>query len=240
MKKLLLISSVSALFATPCLFAQTLAQWTFETGGLGTTTYSPGANTTTTNFLAEGGLQAGSASVTGLHAGASAYSSPAGNGSARSLSSTVWAPGDYYQIQLNTTGFHGLSLSFDQTSSSTGPKNWTLSYSLNGTTFTTITSYSAQVNGAPNVGWNATTSSSVYTITEDLGSLIDDSATVFLRLAVADTVSEGGNGGVVATGGTDRIDNVSVFTTPVPEPTIAALCGLAGVAVVRRMRKKNS
>jgi len=238
MKKLLLLSTV--LFAAPCLFAQTLASWTFESSGLsGSTTYSPGAGTTTTNFLAEGGLQAGTASITGLHAGASVYSSPAGNGSSKSLSSTVWAPGDYYQIQLSTVGFHGLSVSWDQTSSTTGPRDFNLSYSLNGTTFTQIGStFLVASNAAPNPLWNATTSSSLFSFNQDLGSVIDDSPTVFLRLTVADNSSEGGNGGVISTGGTDRIDNVSVFTTPVPEPAVVTLLGLGGLGLLVRRRIK--
>jgi hypothetical protein len=147
--------------------------------------------------------------------------------------------GDYAQFQLSTVGSSGLSLSFDQTSSSTGPKDFVLSYSLNGTSFTTITAYSPQVNGSPNVAWSAGTASSVYTITEDMGSLIDDSSTVYFRLTDADTTSEGGNGGVVAPTGTDRIDNFTVFTTPVPEPTMVALLGLGGLGFLLR-RKKNS
>jgi hypothetical protein len=67
-----------------------------------------------------------------------------------------------------------------------------------------------------------------FTHTFDLGSSIDDSPTVYLRLTDADTTSIGGS--TVGTGGTDRIDNVSVFTTPVPEPS-SAVFGILGGAI---------
>ena len=61
------------------------------------------------------------------------WSNPAGNGSAKSLSSNNWATGDYYQFTLTISDseFSGLGLSvyrFDQTGSNTGPKDFQLSY----------------------------------------------------------------------------------------------------------------
>src|ERR1700742_4068956 len=110
MKKLLLISSV--IIASSPLFADTLATWTFETAPI-TGTYSPGAGVTTTNFFADAGNQAGTAFAIGHHATAAAYSSPTGNGSAKSLSVNNWSSGDYWQLQLSTVGFSGLSVSYD-------------------------------------------------------------------------------------------------------------------------------
>ena len=49
------------------------------------------------------------------------YTSPAGNGSAYAFSSNVWKAGDYYQAKFDTTGYSGISFSFDMTRSSTGP-----------------------------------------------------------------------------------------------------------------------
>jgi hypothetical protein len=234
MKTFLALTTLVVASATP-LFADTLAAWTFETAPL-TGTYSPGAGVATTNFYADAGNQAGTATAFGLHAGNAAYSSPVGNGSAKSLSATLWAVGDYWQLQLNTTGYHGLSLSFDQTGSGTGPRDFTLSYSLNGSSFTQIGgTYSVLANSAPNPVWNSGTSSSLYTFNYDLGSLVDDSPTVYFRILDADTTST--TGGTVGTGGTDRIDNFNVFTTPVPEPSTVAigiLSGLAGLFIWKR------
>jgi hypothetical protein len=236
MKKLFAFALFAASLATPT-FADTLAQWTFESSGLsGSTTLAPGAGVATTNFYAEGGLQAGSATAFGLHSASATYSSPSGNGSTKSLSANTWTVGDYWQIQLNTTGYSGLSLSYDQTGSGTGPRDFSLSYSLDGSSFTTIGSTYA----VPLSTWNVGTSMTGFTQTYDLGSIsaINDQSLVIFRVTDMDTTSI--NGSTVGTGGTDRIDNVMLFTTPVPEPSVAALCGLGVAALVFRLRKKVS
>jgi hypothetical protein len=236
MKKFLALAALISVSAASS-FADTLATWTFETDPLAAN-YTPGANTATTNFFADAGVQAGTAAATGLHSGSATYSSPSGNGSTKSLNVNTWAVGDYWQFQLSTVGYNGLSLSFDQTSSGTGPRDFNLSYSLNGTTFTQIGStFIVNSNAAPNPTWNITTSSSLYTYSYDLGSSVDNSGTVFFRITDADTTSAGG--GTVAASGTDRIDNFSVFTTAVPEPSAVAfgiLGGLAGLVAWKRRR----
>ena len=157
MKKLLALAALTAVSAVPS-FAQTIATWTFET----TSGSITGSGTSLTGIAADSGT--GTASQ--VHASSATYSSPAGNGSAHSFSANTWGANDYTQFSFSTTGLHGISLSFDQTSSSTGPKDWTLSYSLNGTTFTTFNFnlLPPSERRAPNVAWNATTSSSVFTI----------------------------------------------------------------------------
>ncbi len=235
MKKFLVLAALISTSAAPA-FADTLATWTFESSGLtGAITYAPGANTATTNFFAEGGAQAGTATASALHATAATYSSPAGNGTTKSLSANNWSVGDYWQLQLSTVGFSGLSLSYDQTGSATGPRDFALSYSLNGTSFTAIGStYSVLVST-----WNATTPATGFTQSYDLGAFsdINNASTVYFRITDMSTTAI--NNGTVATGGTDRIDNFSVFTTPVPEPSSLALGilgGLAGLVVWKRRK----
>jgi hypothetical protein len=104
--------------------------------------------------------------------------------------------------------------------------------------------YSPLVNGTPNVAWTASTYNAAYHFTVDLSSItaIDNQATVYFRLAMADTTSEGG--GTVGTGGTDRVDNFSVSTVPVPEPSSACLAVLTiaaalGCAKRRRLRRAD-
>jgi hypothetical protein len=232
MKKLFALASL-VVVSTLSSFGDTLAQWTFESNTTGN--YLPGTGTTTSNYFAEAGLQAGTAAATGLHAGAATYSSPTGNGSAKSLSVNTWAVGDYWQIALNTTGYSGLSLSYDQTGSSTGPRDFVLSYSLNGTSFTTIGStYTVALNT-----WTAGTPLTGFTQTYDLGSITDinDASSVYFRITDVDTTSVGG--ATVATGGTDRIDNVMVFTTPVPEPSSAVFGILGGVVGLIWWRRRH-
>jgi hypothetical protein len=206
--------------------AATIALWTFETS----------APVTAGPFAAEVGV----GQALGFHAGASTYSSPAGNGSARSFSSTGWAVGDYYQFSVSTTGFTGLSLSCDQTSSNTGPRDFTLAYSTNGTSFTNLLDYSVLANAAPNPTWNGTTSSPLYSFSLGLSGALDGQAQLIFRLLDRSTVSA--NGGVVASGGTDRLDNFLVAgtaTTEVPVPAAAWLLGsgLLGMLGMGRRRR---
>jgi len=209
----------------------TLAGWTFESA-----TVSGTASTSTGPFLAELGLQLNTAgtAASGFHtSAATVYSSPAGNGSAKSLSSNTWATGDYYQFTLSTTGFTDLAVSFDQTSSATGPKDFKLSYSTDGTNFTDFTSYSPIVNSAPNA-WSASTPAPAAHFSFDFSAVdaIENVSQVTFRLVVTDTTAENGN--PVATAGTDRVDNFTVSTVPEPSAALAMVFGFGVIAFRRR------
>jgi PEP-CTERM motif len=203
---------------------QTIAQWTFE------------SNTATNSGPIAADIGLGSAS--GSHAGAAVYSSPAGNGSPHSYSVNTWAVNDYWQFSSSTIGYSGIELEWDQTSSGTGPRDFILSYSTDGTSFSQFGSqYSVLANASPNPTWNASTSSSLYHFAVDLSSIagLNNQGSVYFRLVDNSTTSA--NGGTVATAGTDRLDNFTIEV--VPEPTSAAL-GLLGVgfaAWLRRFRK---
>ncbi len=121
-----------------------------------------------------------------------------------------------------------------------GPRaNLDSQYSTDGTTFTTFGSgYSVLANAAPNPLWNATTSSSLYTSTVDFSSVtaLNNDSTVYFRLV--DTSTTSANGGVVGTGGTDRVDNFTVVSS-VPEPTTLALSGMGGLFTMLVLRRKR-
>ena len=215
---------LTAVAAATALCAQAqIAQWTFETS----------VPATAGPFAPEVG--AGEAS--GSHAGAAVYSNPAGNGSVESFSSNTWAPGDYYQFKVATTGTVApyLNLSWDQTSSSTGPKAFSLQYSTDGTTFTPLKSYTVLQNGlTPNASWNSTTAVPAYSVSADTsgvsGGGLVGFANVYFRLVDAE-------GAASAVAGTDRVDNFTVSFAPVPEPEEYAAMfagGLLAFAVVRR------
>lgn len=188
---------------------QTLALWTFETT-------APVLNNATaiTNLLAEAGLQANVAVASGLHASADTdYSSPAGNGSSKSFSSNTWAIGDYYQFVASTTGFSDISITWDQTGSSTGPGDFTLQYSTDGTNFTTLPSYAIVKSTGSNIiyddattggSWSTTKHASNTTLTYDLSAVtaLNNTASVTFRITCATAPS--------AAGGTGRVDNVKV------------------------------
>jgi hypothetical protein len=175
--------------------------------------------------------------ATELHASASTvYSTPAGNGSTKALSSNNWATGDYYQFSTSTTGSTDVQIEFDQVSSGTGPQNFKVQYSTDGgATFNDLTGGTYAI--APStVFFSAatplTTSPPRYLF--DLGGAIDNLTTAVVRLV--DTTSPSGSGG------TDRVDNFTIGTnlpapTAAPEPGSIALLGF-GVAgmLIRRKR----
>jgi hypothetical protein len=206
--------------------AATIAQWTFETS----------QPATSGSFAAE----IGSGSALGHHAGTSTYTSPSGNGSAHSFSSNTWAVGDYYQFQVSSLGLSNIVLSWDQISSATGPKSFNLSYSTNGTDFTTFgTTYTVLANASPNT-WSSSSSNTASSYTFDLSSItaINNQSSVYFRLVDASTTSA--NGGTVATAGTDRVDNFTITAAAVPEPESYAmmLAGLGLMGFIARRRSK--
>ncbi len=158
------------------------------------------------------------------------YTSPAGNGSTYAFSSNVWKAGDYYQAKFDTTGYSGISFSFDQIRSSTGPASWLVEMSVNGgTSFTTIVS---AYDPGTSPSWSTTTNNPGATRTASLGASADNAAEVIVRIrALVDSLN---SSSVYQPGGTSRIDNILVSGTLVPAPGAAALVGLAGLMARRR------
>lgn len=207
--------------------ADTLVQWTFE--GLASTLSSTGATFSTA-------ASTGTGTASGVHvASATTYSSPSGNGSARSLSATQWAVGDYWQFSFSSVGYTTLSVAYDQTGSNTGPRDFQFSYSTDGTSFTNVGSVYALINGA----WSASTPVGTTSYSYDLSAItaLNNNATVFLRVVDASTTSI--NAGTVATTGTSRVDNFTVIATPVPEASTTAMlmAGLAALGFIAQRRR---
>ena len=223
--------------AVQCTNAQVIADWTFETSQPGVVTLpaAPGAGVAFTSFSPE----VGSGTASALHATAATYSSPAGNGSAHSFSANNWTVGDYFQFQVSTLGFTGISVSYDQISSGTGPAQFKLQYSTDGSTFSTFGSpYTVIANTSPN-NWSSGTPIFTSSYSFDLSSItaIDNAANVYFRLVNDGTTSA--NGGTVASGGTDRVDNFTVSVNPVPEPTTLALVAFGGMSALLAFRKRS-
>jgi hypothetical protein len=219
-----IVAATTGLMLPVVSSAAVIADWTFES--------------TTPTSAGPVSPEVGAGGASGVHAGAAVFSSPAGNGSSHSYSSTVWAVGDSWQFAASATGFEDLSLTFDQTSSNTGPGNFQVEYSTDGVHFTNFGSpYTVLANATPNTPWSSGgADQSVYTVTEDLSSVsaLDNAATVFFRLADSSTVAA--NGGVESSGGTDRVDNVIIQgTAVVPEPaSVGLMATLAIGGLVRR------
>jgi hypothetical protein len=193
------------------LFSQAppvLAKWTFE----GVTTTNTGTTPTFSvgSAQADLGVKAATSNFTGLHASAATvWSNPAGNGSLKAVSSNTWGVNDYYQFSLSTTGYAGISVSVDHNGSGTGPGIWKFQYSTDGTNFT---DFGSPYTIPASITWNNATPNAAGTTTFsfDLSSVtaLNNAATVYFRVVDNSTTSI--SGGAVGTGGTSRVDNITV------------------------------
>ena len=214
-----------------------IAGWTmptaFPTGTgnvpTGTSYLPPGPNGA---GVADQGANITGSQLISVHALAAAtYTSPAGNGSQYAFSSNNWSPGDYYQVTLSTLGFTGgISISWDQARSATGPAAFRLLMSTDGgSNFTELTSYTVLQSGgggAPGT-WSSTTYNALYSNTFTVASAADNLAQVMFRFQNFESVAS-------AAAGSSRIDNI--FVNAIPAPGAVALLGLAGLAARRRRR----
>lgn len=224
MKNLISVVALTAIAATANAgSAVDLALWTFEAS----------VPVTAGPHLAEGGVFAATSNALGFHSGSSVYSNPVGNGSVESFSSTNWLVGDYYQFSTSTLGYESIVLSFDQTSSNTGPRDFVVQWSTDGVNFTNGLQYQVLANAAPNAVWTSG-GARLPEFTTTTAIPVDNAAQLVVRLTNNSTVSA--NGGTVASGGTNRVDNVLVSGVLIPTPGAMGLLALAGVAAARRRR----
>jgi hypothetical protein len=241
------------LAAATSVRADTIAQWTFETGAPSATPSawngSAGVSGQTPGMTFASDLSTyGSGAASGYHATAGTlWVSPVGNGSLRALSANQWLQAsDYYQFTFTPsaagTTFTGINLTWDQTASSSGPKNWNLNYSTDGVTWNTSPiDYSLAYfswNSSTVQGNNESTIFSGATETA-LENTLYSGDTVYFRLVDDSAVSGGAlNGGNVGTGGTSRVDNFTIIAT-IPEPSSLSLLGGFGLLAWHLIRRRK-
>ena len=221
-----------------------IAQWTFEA--------APPADLSNTQDIGPISADVGSGTLNGHHASAAAdWTTPPGNGSANSLSVNNWAANDYLQFAVSTLGGGGaaqLELSWDHTSSGTGPRDFALQYSTDGTTFAPLFAYSVLENvtidppepQARNDWRTSGGRQGIYTFSADTGAVAGGLVglpTVYFRLA--DTGATSANGGTVSGGGGSRVDNLAVSFGVVPEPAEYAALFAGGLAVFAALRRRS-
>ena len=182
-----------------------IAKWSFE----GVTTTNTGSTPTisTGSAIADLGAQTSGTLFSANHASsATVWSNPAGNGSAKSITSTGWGVGDYYQFKANTTGYRNIGIGFEQTGSNTGPSTYKIQYSVDGTSFTDFGSTFVLTND----GWSATTYKSASLRNFDLSSIaaLNNNAIVYFRIV---NTSTNAISGTLGTSGTNRLDNFVVI-----------------------------
>lgn len=191
-----------------------IARWNFESVTTTNTGTTPSFGSS--SQLADTGIYLGSTLVSAYHSNSlTTWSNPSGNGSSKSISSNFWSVGDYYQFNVSTIMHDNIKLVFEQTGSNTGPKDFKIQYSLDGTTFTDITTYVVPYNTTSNIsyGWSTTTIKQESILSFDLSSIADliDKSVVYIRLV--NTSTNAINGATVGTGGTSRIDNFKLLGT---------------------------
>ena len=197
--------------------ADILANWTFEVS----------VPATAGPHAAEAGVNAAASFASGFHVSPSVvYSNPVGNGSLESFSSNFWAVGDYYQFITSTAGFQNISISWDQTRSSTGPTTFDLQWSTDGTAFTTLLNDYA----VPNDTWS---SAGPPLATSAFGPVagpaaLNNQTIIYFRLTADSTA--------VSTAGTSRVDNIVISGDVIPVPGTLSMLGLAVVVFSRRRR----
>ena len=228
--KFSLVAVAAATAVATSASAAVVAGWTI------TTAFPTGAGNVPTGVTytvgaANEGLQTTGSELRSVHSLAAAtYTSPAGNGSQYAFSSNNWSTGDFYEARLSTLGYSDISISWDQTRSSTGPATFELVMSTDGgANFTTLlASYTVLQSGgggAPGT-WSSTTYNPIYSLNQ-AAAAADNQANVIFRFRSLATT---------AAAGSSRIDNVMIYSGPVPAPGAIALLGVAGLAGLRRRR----
>lgn len=242
MKKAFSIAAIASLALVASAAAQTnLAVWTME---VPTTPADLIDSAVGPVVPAESGVFAGAGSpLNGTHVSAlTDWTTPAGNGSVDSYSSTNWstaAPlgGDYYQWCTSSIGYQSIMVMWDQTGSNTGPRDFQLSWATAaGGPYTNFGGTEVTIfNGSPFQSWSVAAGvQAAYTHNVDLSTIValNNAATICFRITQNSLVSV--NGAAVAAGGTNRIDNVFVKGTAIPEPATLSLLALGGLLIRRR------
>ena len=192
-----------------------LASWTFETS----------LPSNSGPYAPEIGVQTATAEARCVHVSSStAYAANQGNGSAKSFWANTWAVGDYYEFRISTVGLTGVQLSFDQTSSSGGPRDFKISYSINGGgTFSDLITYTVPVSNGAAIVWYPTPVNSASSLSFDLSSFgaLNNQSSLILRLVCASSTTL--TGGSLSSSGSSRVDNVlvSASATDTTPPVIS-------------------
>lgn len=184
-----------------------LSKWTFE--NVSTTNSGNSPVTSTGSNTADQGLQTTGTEFSAFHTSAlTGWSNLTGDGSAKSLTSSNWGVGDYYQFKVNTSNFHDITVAFDQTGSNTGPSTFKIQYSTDGVSFYDFgNSYAIS-----NDNWNSTTYRPLSNRAFHLGAVteLSNKPSVYFRVV---NMNLNAISGTFGTSGTNRIDNFTVTGT---------------------------
>jgi hypothetical protein len=214
--------AIMAAFAAPAASAQSLLTYfNFNDAGVANgqdataaalASDAPGAqnSTITTNF------GAGDVNVAGGSTLNQASGDGTGAGQSLSMADAENNNGNWIQFSVSTVSFTDLMLSFAARSTTTGFTGITLSYSTDGTNFTSFSTYTSP------------TDSNFHLATFDLSSVsaIDNQSSVTLRLTFTGATDNGST----------NLDNIQVTAVPEPATVLGGLLGVAGLCFHQRRR----
>lgn len=209
----------------------TIAKWTFDDVSFATPASNSPSITAGSNAADAGVLTTGSA-FTAVHASASTlWSTPAGNGTPKSASATNWGVGDYFEFKFSTLNYSSIVVEFETYGSNTGPANFKVQYSTDGSAFNDFPSNTYNVINSQG-SWSAAAPKTGYLSSFSLSSIaaVNNQTSVYIRLVNTTTVAV--NGGTTASGGTSRIDNFTVLgasTLPITLASFSANATLSSV-----------
>jgi hypothetical protein len=165
-----------------------LASWTFPTSGSIVTPDTYSTSNSTQTLTTNSGTISDAAGATTQAASATGWNSGSGS--------------KYWQIQVDATGFYSLKLSSKQKSSNTGPRDFKVQYKLGAAgTWTDVSG-----GTVPSVLNDNFVSGVVNNLT--LPVACDNQSSVYIRWIMTSNTAVDGTG--VASGGTSRIDDISV------------------------------
>ncbi|GEM_PF-1811913 len=208
----------------------TLAFWTFESQ-IGQTS-AIGAYGPIAPEQGSGGMTLGRQNTSPMLL---TYVNP-GNGTPKSFNTTNWLTvGDYIQFQVNATGFADLQLTFEQGSASAnGPRDFKVSYSTNGTSFTDLPNGSFQQTSSLSPDWTTTNYLTGFNKSFTMPATLNNVATAYIRVSITSLVNVSGGANTLL--GSSRFDNIRITAAPYIPPTVitnvatnnTAFCNAAG------------
>ncbi len=214
-------------FAGACVVRGAIvADWTFETSA------PNGYGTAIGGIAAEDGVNASTSMASGFHANSSTtWSSPAGNsGTLHSFSAEHWSVGDYFQFATSTLGYNNIMVTFEQTSSSTGPSAFKLAYSTDGTTYFDISGDSYTVGTTTWSTSSGTLKATILDFDVSTTTAVNGQNAVYFRLIDTSTTAAGG--GIVGSGGSSRVDDFEISGSISAVPESPAWGGMAGAGLI--------
>jgi hypothetical protein len=204
-----------------------VAGWDVRTGAAGTSMGTVGASPTTHSTWGEstGGFKNFASASTGSTSSTVEQAAATDRALGVRQTGTFGDPGASFNFQFSTSGLSVQSITIDLQllNLQTRSTPWSIQYGIgaNPTSFTTLASYvEPAAFGTTTFGFSSV----------ELGEALTDQAQVWFRVAALSAASGSGNRDSIA------IDNFSITTASIPEPSLALIGSLGFFALLRRRR----